>query len=698
MNKKLYKLMNWPEIEEIIYSDGDNPNRILGAHKVGSNFLIQAFVPYAKKMSVVTEGTGSKKYEMELADDEGFFATLIPYKENIKYYYEIITKKDEVIKMHDPYAFEPMLDREDVIKLSSGIYYDIYKKMGAHVMERNGIIGTHFSVWAPDAERVSVIGDFNSWDGRVCQMYRLDPAGIYEIFIPDVSDGAKYQYEIKTKTGLIYKRPDPFGTKTTDSSGKVSVVHAIKDFKWTDSSWIKNKRKIDVDGSPLSVCEISLDDFAKKYNEGVTYDQLCKDIIETVKDYGFNCVEFLPITEHKDGHPFHITSYFSVKSAYGDAEDFMKVVDKLHSEGIRVILDFVPTFFPFSEEGLQSFDGKPLYEYEDPRLGFSKKTGDLIFDYGRKEVTNYLISNAVFLTETFHADGIRLTDISKILYLDYDRNPGEWVPNIYGGNENLEALEFIKQLVATIKEISPDILMITKETACWPKVTESLEDGGLGFDFKWNNGFTKDFKEYMSNDPLFRAGHHDELTFTIFYSFTERYILEFNHENLARGIEGLYTIMPGDSSQKLANTRLAISYMISYPGKKMLYIDPNAFEIDTAVYLENVIRDLNELYYKHPALYDLDVSDKGFEWINSIAAEECIVSFVRKSKDCKDMLLIVANFAGNEKKMRIGLPEDGRYSEIFNSDDQSYGGTGIRNGVKIAAERKECDGRAYSIE
>lgn len=698
MNKKLYKLMNWPEIEEIIYSDGDNPHRILGAHKVGTSYLVQCFLPQAQAITLVTEGTGAKKYEMELADEEGFYATLIPYKENIKYHYDVVYPDGTTKTINDPYAFEPIMDREDAIKLGSGIHYDVYKKLGAHVMTRDGVEGTMFAVWAPNAARVSVIGDFNSWDGRVCQMYRLDPDGIFEIFVPGVKDGEKYQYEIKTKAGLIYKRPDPYGTKVTDWTGKISVVATIKDIKWTDAAWIKKRGKFDVDDSPLSICEISLDDFARKYQEGTTYEQLTKDILETVHDYGFNTVEFLPIVEHEQGHQHHITSYFAVNSAYGSAEDFMKVVDSLHAEGIRVVLDFVPTFFPAGDMGLQNFDGRALYEYEDPRMGVQKKTGNMIFDYGRKEVVNFLISNAIFLVTTFHADGLRLPDISKILYLDYDRNPGEWVPNIYGSNENLEALEFIKHLVTAVKELDSDVLMITKETACWPKVTETIENGGLGFDYKWNNGFTKDFKEYISNDPIFRSGHHNELTFSLLYSYTERFVLEFNHEDLARGLEGLYTIMPGDSNQKLANTRLAISYMMTYPGKKMLYIDPNAFPIDTAVYLENVIRDLNDLYYKHPAFYELDVSDSGFEWINNMAADECMVSFVRKSNDAKDMLLIVANFAGNEKNMRIGVPEDGRYSEIFNSDNMSYGGTGIANGTKIPAQRIECDGRAYSLD
>ena len=344
------------------------------------------------------------------------------------------------------------------------------------------------------------------------------------------------------------------------------------------------------------------------------------------------------------------------------------------------------------------FDGRTLYEYADPRIGVHPRSGDMIFDYGRKEVTNFLISNALYWIENFHIDGIRTSDISRILYLDYDRKPGEWMPNIYGGNENLEALEFLKQLTENVHKNNPGVLLITKETACWPQVTDSVENGGLGFDYKWNNGWTRDFLGYMRNDPLFRSGHHDELTFSMIYCYTERFVLAFTHEELEKGLEGLYYMMPGDSYQKLANLRLALSYMMVHPGRKHIYMEPDALTIDQAVYIENLLSKLNKIYKDRPELHEADGSNDGFEWINNMAADECMVSFVRKSSDEKENLIIVANMAGIEREIEVGVPADGRYTEIFNSDEVSYGGSGLLNEGKLAATRKEVDGRDYSLK
>ncbi len=688
--------MNWPEIEEIIYSDGDDPHRILGAHKVGNSYLIQAFYPDAESIKVYIENS-KKSYDMELADEAGFYAAIVPYVDKLRYYYLIKDTDGNETKIIDPYAFGSLMDREDFIKLGSGIHYNIYEKLGAHLMTRDGVKGTEFAVWAPSAARVSVIGDFNDWDGRVCQMHRLDPIGVFEIFIPGADVGDGYQFEIKTRSGLILKRPDPYATRSRGENGMISVVNDPSSIKWTDDKWVQDRKKFNKDEDPLSICEISLESFAGRHGKTSTMDEITADVIEYVKNHGFNTIELMPVMKHVPGHFYHILNYFALDDTYGSTTDFMKFVDVCHSEGICVIMDWVPTFFPKSSCGLSDYDGKTLYEYSDPRVGIHPRSGDLIFDYGRKEVTNFLISNALYWIEVFHLDGIRSSDISRILYLDYDRKPGEWLPNIYGGNENLEALEFVKHFTSAVHKNNPGILILTKETACWPHVTEDIESGGLGYDYKWNNGWSRDFLSYMQNDPLFRAGHHDEVTFSLIYSYTERFILPFTHEDMEKGLEGLYYLMPGDASQKMANLRLAISFMMVHPGRKHLYMEPDALTVDQAVFVENMIAKLNELYYKNPALHAYDNNDAGFEWINVLAADECMLAFVRKTDNDNEMNIVVANMAGVEREFEIGVPADGRYSEVFNSDNISYGGTGITNEGKKEAKRKEMDGRNYAI-
>ena len=696
MNNKLYKMMNWPEIEEIIYSDGDDPHRILGAHKVGSNCLIQAFYPDALSMKVVIENS-RKTYDMELADEAGFYATIVPYVDKLKYYFLIKDAKGDEKKVIDPYAFGPLMDREDFIKLGSGIHYHIYEKLGAHFMTRDGVEGTEFCVWAPSAARVSVIGDFNDWDGRVCQMHRLDPIGVFEIFIPGAGVGDGYQFELKTRSGIILKRPDPYANRSKGENGMISVVNDPEAIKWTDDKWMTERKKFNKDEDPLSICEISLESFAGRHGAKSTMDEITTDVIEYVKNHGFNTIELMPVMKHVPGHFYHILNYFSLDDTFGTTADFMKFVDTCHSEGIRVVLDWVPTFFHKSSCGLSDFDGKPLYEYADPRIGIHPRSGDLIFDYGRKEVTNFLISNALYWIEVFHLDGIRSSDISRILYLDYDRKPGEWLPNIYGGNENLEALEFVKRFTAAVHKSCPGVLIFTKETACWPNVTEEIDNGGLGYDYKWNNGWSRDFLSYMQNDPLFRAGHHDEVTFSLIYSYTERFVLPFTHEDMEKGLEGLYYLMPGDAAQKMANLRMAISFMMVHPGRKHLYMEPDALTVDQAVFVENMIARLNELYYKNPALHAFDNNNAGFEWINVLASDECMLAFVRKTDNDDEMNIVVANMAGVEREFEIGVPADGRYTEVFNSDNVNYGGTGIVNEGRKEAKRKEIDGRNYAI-
>ncbi len=700
MNNKLYKLMNWPEIEEIIYSDGDDPHRILGAHKAGTSQLVQMFYPGAQKVSVVTEGTSAKTVAMEEADEQGFFAALVPGKTGMRYHY-LVTEEDGTERtLEDAYRFESLLTREDCVKFSTGVHYHVYEKMGAHLMQRDGVDGVNFVTWAPDAARVSVIGSFNHWDGRIHQMRRVDEeSGLFEIFIPGIQAGDEYQFEMKSHSGMIFKRPDPYALACRDAEGSVSVVTAFKMHRFQDEAWIRQRKDFKPDRDPLSICELSLDTFAQEHKgskQTTNARELAEDVLEYVRASGYNAIELQPVMEHFEGHYYDLSGYFALKKEYGTMEDLCSFVEVMHAAGIRVILDIVPTFFPRSDSGLSWYDGRALYEYEDLRKGVQPGTGRLIFDYGRKQVTNFLISYALFWTENLHADGLRLTDISKMLYLDYDRRPGEWVPNIFGSNENLEAEEFLKHLVDVVKKTDPGILMITKETACWPQVTESIRQGGLGFDYKWNNGWAHDYLTYVQNDPLFRKGHHNELTFSLIYRLTERFIVAFSHEDVG-GYNSLLSMMPGNEAQKEANARMSFAYLFTHPGCKMIYHGQQFKTADKKLEVARFLHDLNDLYFHQPALYELDNNEAGFEWINCMDAETCMISFLRKGKKAEDTLVVVMNMAGVERDFKIGVPFDGKYTELLNTDATNYGGSGEVNRGKVEALFESMDSRPYSI-
>ena len=698
MNTKLYKLMNWPEIEEIIYSDGSDPHRILGAHKVGNNLLVQMFYPDAKEVTLCVDKDDEDTFKMEMADEAGFFAVLIPYLEGIDYHYEVVTKDDKKINLHDAYNFEPFLDREDFIKFNSGIHMDIYEKLGSRPMERNGYVGVNFAVWAPEAARVSVVGDFNGFEGRIHQMRKLDPNGIFEIFIPDVAEGDRYQFEIKNKSGITFRRNDPYALSVVHTEeGCFSVVKALSKYDWEDADFIRSKKNFNKDQDPFSICEISIDKFVNRHRSDKTLKELTEEILEYVDRYGFDAISLSPVMEHASDHNYHILNYFAVHEKYGDCAELKYFVNEAHKKDIAVIFEWVPTYFDGDEGGLADFNGKGLYEYQDPRKGYRKNTPDRVFDYGRKEVCNFLISNAMYWIKEYHADGFRLSDISKILYLDYDRNPGEWSPNIYGGNENLEAAAFLRNFTEAVHKYDKSAIIMTKETACYPGVTSSVDSNGLGFDYKWNNGWTKDILTYVQNDPIFRGGHHNDLTNSVLYCYSERFVLSINHEDLYKGLESLYDMMPGDSTQKLGNTRFVLSYMYTYPGKKMLAMDPDALSMDQSIALQNMISDLNTIYYEYPALSVNDTVDTGFEWINNMDAQNCRMSFVRHGKKKDEFLLVVCNMSGIMQEFEVGVPQDGKYSEIFTSDKLEYGGSGITNPQLQLANRAACDGRQYSI-
>lgn len=713
MNNRLYKLMNWPRIEGIIYSEEDSPHEILGPHAAGKSVLFQTFQPGAESVSVITED--GKKHKMEMVDEAGYFAYLLAGKIPDNYEYEV-TREDESIRVKDAYQFKTGLTQNDVEKFNAGIHYTIYEKLGAHVMTSGKVQGTHFAVWAPNAVRVSVVGDFNHWDGRMHQMSRNAESGVFEIFVPDVKPGECYKYEIKAKGGLTYLKADPYAFGQQLRPDSASVVREL-DYAWKDRKWMKEREKKQQENSPVSVYELYLGSFKKSdTGEYLNYRELASEIVRYVQETGYTHVELMPVMEHPldASWGYQVIGYYAPTARYGSAEDFMFFVDTLHQAGIGVILDWVPAHFPRDTYGLAQFDGTCLYEHADPRQGAHPHWGTLIYNYGRPQVSNYLIANALYWVEKYHVDGIRMDAVASMLYLDYGKNDGEWVANIYGGHENLEAMELLKHLNSVMKKRNPGVFMIAEESTAWPKITGKVEEDGLGFDLKWNMGFMNDFLTYIGYDPYFRAHHHNELTFSMIYAYSENFMLVFSHDEVVHGKSTMIGKMPGVLEDKFANLRLTYAYMMTHPGKKLLFMGQDIAEFkefdemretewgllscDGHKGVHELIKDLNKLYKEKPALYALDTHPEGFEWINCISPEKCMVSFLRKTQKKNDTLVVAVNFANAEQEFVIGVPYEGKYTEILNTDDERYGGLGRVNGEAKFAEEVEIDGKPYSFK
>lgn len=715
MTKKLYKMMNWPVIEEIIYSESQDPHATLGPHVQGNGTLIQAFFPGAQKVTLQLTKDMTEK-EMELADDDGFFAVWLPVKNVGAYRYIVSYENGSVETMQDAYRHECLITAEDEEKFAMGVHYTVYEKLGAHPLNLDGEDGVYFAVWAPNALRVSTVGDFNHWDGRVHQMRKL-PSGIFEIFIPGVKAGDNYKYEIKLKTGLTYLKADPYGNAAQLRPETASVVADLRNFKWEDKEFIKKRKTFQKENAPISVYELYLGSFLapKDDEEYANYREIADKLIPYVKEMGYTHVELMPVMEHPldASWGYQVIGYYAPTARYGTPEDFMYFVNELHKAGIGVILDWVPAHFPRDIYGMSSFDGTCLYENPDEQRRSHPHWGTLVFDYGRPEVSNYLIANALFWVEKFHADGIRMDAVASMLYLDYGRNPGEWTANIYGGNENLEAVELIKHLNSMMGKRNPGVLRIAEESTAWPMVTGSLEDGGLGFDLKWNMGWMNDYLDYIKYDPYFRSHHHSELTFSMIYAYSEKFMLVFSHDEAVHGKSSMLGKMPGEREQKFANLRLTYAYMFTHPGRKLLFMGQDIGEFsewnemrqtewELLKYPDHkgmaaLVKKLNELYTTKPALYEWDDKPEGFAWINSINSTENLLTFLRKTRKKESLLVVAANFSGVEKQVKIGVPYEGSYKEILNTDAEEFGGSGMINKRAKRAVKKEWDDRPYSV-
>lgn len=708
--------INWMEVDALVQGRHTNPHHILGIHECIDDVYINAYLPGAKVVTAINTAT-RKRYTLVSERVEGFFSVVI--KDQKKFDYKLNVKYDngDEFTYIDPYIFEPVIDPIDISLFNEGKHYEIYEKLGAHPMTVDGVDGVLFAVWAPNADRVSVVGDFNNWDGRRHPMRKLDYSGIFELFIPGKYVGEIYKYEICAKSGRVFMKSDPYAFSSEVRPANASRIVDLS-YNWKDSKWIAKRETDDIDSEPMAIYEMHMGSWKRPEDgrEFYNYRDIASRLAEYLQMMNYNYVELMPIMEHPydPSWGYQVTGYYAPTSRYGSPTDFMYFVDYLHSKGIGVIIDWVPAHFPKDEHGLGRFDGTCLYEHEDPRRGEHPHWGTYIFNYGRNEVRNFLISNALYWAEKYHVDGIRMDAVASMLYLDYGRTGGEWLPNKYGGNENLEAIDFIKELNKQMHERHKGVLMIAEESTAWPMMTYPVDEGGLGFDYKWNMGWMNDFLNYIKLDPLYRKYHHNDLTFSMVYAYSEKFILVLSHDEVVHEKGSMITKMPGGYEDKFSNLRVAYGYMMTHPGKKLLFmgqeiaqfsefneageVDWSLFEFDAHVFIQGYVKELNKLYTTEPALYELDSVPEGFEWVNCNSANTSLLSYIRKGKKPEDTLVIICNFTPIEHKAyKLGTPSGGKWQEIFSSDNVRFGGEGRNNKVAKQAKKEACDGQEHYI-
>ncbi len=722
MNYRLKNWVNWVLYDELIKGELNAPKHLLGIHDYGDGQVITAYKPHSKKVSI-TSVAGKNPVEMEVLG-EGFYGAYFDkkkYKGN-KYRFQTEYHDGTTVTSADCYAFDSLISDYDVYLFAEGKNYDIYEKLGAHPMTIDGVKGTYFAVWAPNARKVSVVGDFNMWDGALNPMQIHPASGIYELFIPDVMPGAVYKFQILTRDGDILYKADPYGNQTQMRPDNANIVADLRNFKWTDAKWVEERDKtgrVDRMKKPMSIYEVHLGSWKKEHEDSdfgfYNYRDMAKMLGDYVVDMGYTHIEVMGIAEYPfDGSwGYQVTNYYAPTSRYGTPEDFMYFVDYMHSRGIGVILDWVPAHFPRDAHGLGRFDGMPLYEHPDSRRGEHPDWGTYIFDYGRKEVANFLTSNALFWVEKFHVDALRVDAVASMLYLDYGKQSGQWLPNKDGGNENYDAIELLQSINTVMEERNPGAYLIAEESTAWAGVTAPASLKGLGFLFKWNMGWMNDFLEYMKLDPYFRSFNHNRLTFSLTYAYSENYVLVISHDEVVHLKCSMLNKMPGLEFDKFANLRTAYGFMFGHPGKKLLFMGQEFaqlrewsearsldwFLLDQPLHskMQNYVKALNHMYTRYDSLFYNDNEVMGFEWIKCDDAEEGIVAFIRRGKTAKEQLLFICNFVPVERTNHlIGAPCLCKYEEILNSDAEEFGGRGTSNGI-VKAVAQPCDRMPYAI-
>lgn len=712
------------QIDRIVWNQHHDPFEILGAHKIENNgktsWVVRTYQPTAEAVWVLCPEDRSE-HQMQSVHNQHFFECTIEKQELANYQLKIKEGEHERV-IYDPYAFRsPKLTDLDIHLFAEGNHHRIYEKLGAHATEVNGVKGVYFALWAPNARNVSLLGDFNHWDGRKHQM-RKTGNGVWELFIPDVGVGEPYKYEVKNYEGHIYEKSDPYGFQQEVRPKTASIVTDLDSYSWNDGDWMERRRHTDVLKEPISVYEVHLGSWMhadaeqpaqladgttepvvvvsdyKPYARFLTYRELAAKLIPYVKELGFTHIELMPVAEHPfDGSwGYQVTGYYACTSRYGTPADFMYFVDQCHQNGIGVIVDWVPAHFPKDGHGLAFFDGSHLYEHADPRKGEHKEWGTLVFNYSRNEVRNFLVANVLFWFDKYHIDGIRVDAVASMLYLNYARKDGEWVANQYGGRENIEAADFLRQVNHLLFSYFPGTMSIAEESTDWAMVSWPTYVGGLGFNMKWNMGWMHDMLDYFSMDPWFRQFHQNNVTFSMWYHHSENYMLALSHDEIVHGKSPMIGKMPGDEWQKYANLRCLFAYMFAHPGKKTLFmsmefgqwsewnvwgdLEWHLLQYGPHQQLKQFVSDLNQLYRSLPALYTRDFEEEGFTWIDCSDNRHSVVSFIRRAKDPNDFVVTICNFTPQpHSHYRIGVPEPGFYTELFNSDAGQYGGSNMGN-------------------
>ncbi|MEM8950466.1 MAG: 1,4-alpha-glucan branching protein GlgB [Pseudomonadota bacterium] len=706
-------------IEAIVAGDHADPFAILGRQAAAGQTLIRSFLPGAEAVSIIEADSNKPLAEMKRVHDDGLFEGIVKDQTSTFGYRLRATRGGDVWEVDDPYRFGPVIGDLDNYLLGEGSHKRLWERLGAHVIEHEGVLGVHFAVWAPNANRVSVVGDFNGWDGRRHPM-RLHPGtGVWEIFLPGLGDGTAYKYEIKDREGrCLPLKADPFGFGAELRPKTASVVRRVDQFAWRDGDWLSERQTRAAPDAPVAIYEVHIGSWRRgEDNRYLSYDELADQLIPYVQDMGFTHIELLPITEHPfDGSwGYQPIGLFAPTARHGEPADFARFVDRCHQAGIGVLLDWVPGHFPTDEHGLGRFDGTALYEHEDPRQGFHRDWNTLIYNYGRAEVVNYLHANALFWLDAYHLDGLRVDAVASMLYLDYSREESDWVPNRFGGRENLEAIDFLKRANELAYGEHEGVMTVAEESTAWPGVSKPTWAGGLGFGFKWNMGWMHDTLLYMGKDPVHRRWHHHEMTFGLLYAFSENFVLPLSHDEVVHGKGSILARMPGDAWQQFANIRAYYAFMWGHPGKKLLFmgqefaqgaewnaeqsLDWHLLDVYWHEGVRSLVRDLNKLYRSEPALHQMDCDGGGFEWLEANDAEASVFAWLRKGREGTAPILVICNFTPTPREAyRLGMPNPGRWREVLNSDAEAYGGSGMGNKGMIETEEIASHGRPYSAE